>query len=125
MRLLLSVAAGWLVWAMGYAQDAPTTMHGVFSVTQVARGEQLNEAYCAGCHEDGYFQGAFLAAWRDQPASGLFDLLRATMPQDDPGLLTDAEYVDLLAYIFALNGLPEGQSTLDPKTLDQLIIQAP
>ncbi len=125
MRFWLSIAAGWLVAAMSYAQDAPTTMHGVFTATQVARGEQLNEEYCAGCHEDGYFQDAFLAAWRDQPVSGLFDLLRATMPQDSPGLLTDAEYVDLLAYIFALNGLPEGPSTLAPQTLDQLIIQTP
>ena len=100
-------------------------MHGVFTATQVTRGEQLNEEYCAGCHEDGYFQDAFLAAWRDQPVSGLFDLLRATMPQDNPGLLTDAEYVDLLAYIFALNGLPEGPSTLAPQALDQLIIQTP
>lgn len=110
---------------MSHAQDPPTTMHGVFTATQVARGEELNEEYCAGCHEDGYFQDAFLAAWRDQPVSGLFDLLRATMPQDSPGLLSDTEYADLLAYIFALNGLPEGPSTLDPQTLDQLIIQTP
>jgi mono/diheme cytochrome c family protein len=125
VTFLLATAEGLLVTAEGYAQDLPTTMHGVFTTTQAAHGAELNEEYCAGCHEDGYFQDAFLAAWRDQPASGLFNLLRATMPQDSPGLLTDSEYADVLAYIFALNGLPDGQSQLDPHTLDRVIIATP
>lgn len=125
MRLLFAIVATWLVTPMGYAQETPTTLHGVFTAAEATRGAQLNEEYCAGCHEDGYFQDAFLAAWRDQPVSGLFDLLRATMPQDSPGLLTDREYTDLLAYIFAQNGLPNGQSQLDPRALDRVVIETP
>ena len=74
---------------------------------------------CADCHIENWFTGTFLASWNGAPVGYLYDVLSTTMPEDRPGSLTAREYVDVLAYIFELNGLPAGTNEL-PETKTEL-----
>ena len=49
----------------------------------------------------------------------MFGYLKATMPQDRPGSLTDQQYADLLAYILRNNDYPSGNQEL-PTDLELL-----
>jgi hypothetical protein len=42
----------------------------------------------------------------------MFTLISTAMPEDAPGSLQRDTYADVLAYIFALNGLPAGPREL-------------
>ncbi|MEM6708754.1 MAG: cytochrome c [Pseudomonadota bacterium] len=115
--LLLVAIVGSTLWLAPPALKAApsTTMDGVYNAAQMARGEKLTTKYCGACHDQSYFTGVFLKSWRGQPVQGLYDLIRQTMPRDRPGTLKERQYADVIAYIFALNGLPEGDSRLDYK----------
>jgi hypothetical protein len=66
-------------------------------------------ANCTVCHDAvGYTGETFSQNWLDRSAFDFFDRLRTTMPNDNPGRLARNEYVDVLAYIFSLNGYPAG-----------------
>ena len=97
------------------AADMITTTDGVFNQSQVERGGRLAAKHCTHCHDLDYFKGVFLQSWQDQPVQGLYDLIRATMPEDRPGALKERQYADLLAYIFSINGMPAGDRKLDYK----------
>jgi hypothetical protein len=64
----------------------------------------------------------FLAKWDGSTLGDLFELIRQTMPDDDPGALTPAQYADLLAYILSLNKFPSGSTELatDAKPLNEI-----
>ena len=47
------------------------------------------------------------------------------MPQDNPGSLTDEEYVDVIAYMLSVGGMPAGEADLrpDPEDLARVVIE--
>lgn len=101
---------------------------GVYTAAQAERGRRLFDERCLSCHQpDQYVGEGFLKSWAGQTADSLFDLLRTTMPQDNPGSLKPQAYVDLLAYLFQLNGLPPGQTELKAvsRTLRLVVIEGP
>lgn len=86
---------------------------GVYSKEQAASGKETFLNICAACHTSGQFRGqTFQRAWEGRSADDLFQLLRSTMPQDNPGGLSTREYVSVIAYIFELNGFPAGSAQL-------------
>jgi mono/diheme cytochrome c family protein len=92
-----------------------TTLDGVYSDAQAARGAELFAAKCARCHEgadvDGppLTQDPFLDRWREDSLAPLYTFLKTKMPQDAPGSLTETNYLDLLAAILAKNTFPAGR----------------
>ncbi len=102
-----------------------TLQDGVFTEEQARRGEAVNEGVCLECHEPDEFIGSFLQSWSGAPVSMLFDEVSALMPEDRPGTLRPQEYVDVLAYIFSLNGIPTGAEELGtaPEILQNIIIE--
>ena len=110
----------------GAAADGATrsTAQGVYTTEQAQTGLEVHEEYCAKCHHYSYFQGGFLISWRNQPVSGLYDLIKLKMPEDRPGALKPREYAALLAYIFELNDLPAGDEKLSHKheAMEQILI---
>jgi mono/diheme cytochrome c family protein len=97
------------------AQTSRSVWDGVYTKEQATRGA-LTSGLCTQCHGDS-FQGDpappltgpdFLAKWDGSSVGDLFELIRQTMPDDDPGALTREQYADLLAYIFSLNKFPAG-----------------
>jgi mono/diheme cytochrome c family protein len=106
---------------------------GVYTEGQAKRGA-LRSGFCVGCHGDGFVGGpapelagdAFASKWNGRTVGDLFDLVRRTMPDDDPGSLSKEQYADLIAYILAVNKYPTGSSELGTETepLQQIRIEA-
>jgi hypothetical protein len=55
----------------------------------------------------------------------LYEIIRGTMPLDNPGGLSDQEYIDVVAYMLQLNGVPAGRTPLpaDAAALKELRIE--
>jgi len=111
---------------------APTTAlpgvsaaKGVFTAAQATRGREVYTTACARCHTTAQHSGAtFAATWNNRRVFDLYDILYNTMPLDDPGGLSEQEYVDVVAYILQLNGHTAGKAVLqpDPASLRKLRI---
>lgn len=100
----------------------------VYSAAQAKRGERLYGRSCSHCHQPRAFVGpAYMDSWTDQTAGDLFELIRNTMPEDNPGSLRRREYAAILAYLFSLNAMPAGDSELknDPQSLQRIRIEGP
>ncbi len=124
-RFIITAMAAALLSATAWADDGTrSTAEGVYSSEQAQQGLEVHEEYCAKCHHYSYFQGGFLISWRNQPVSGLYDLIKLKMPEDRPGALKPKEYAALLAYIFELNDLPAGDEKLSHKhdAMEQILI---
>ncbi len=53
----------------------------------------------------------------------LLDEIKATMPEDNPGGLPDTQYLDVITYMFKLNGLPTGDEELSTDDADAVDIE--
>ena len=122
--LLVSAAAG----LAAAAQSAGKTIHdGVFTEAQIERGVAVFEKTCADCHPTDVFGPAYMEGWNGASVGELIQLVQDTMPYENPGSLKPEEYVDVLTYIFSLNGVPAGETELPISTtaLFEIIIDGP
>jgi quinoprotein glucose dehydrogenase len=130
-RTAVVVSAVLAAWAAPVrAQDAEgkprSVLDGVYSKDQAAKGRTTFQTICAECHTSGQFRGeAFQRTWQGRSVHDLFELLRTTMPQDNPGGLARTEYTAVIAYILELNGFPAGPSQLpaDATALRQIRVE--
>jgi len=114
----------------GYSQTKPVTvLDGVFTEQQALRGQETYEAICAACHEGDEPEAVppkgseFIERWREAPVSFLYGFIHANMPGDKPGTLSDANYLDLTAYLLQASGYPPGSAELTAaKTRDILFV---
>jgi hypothetical protein len=69
----------------------------------------------------------FRVKWNTRFVFDLFDRIRSTMPESDPGSLTRAQYVDVVAYIVKLNGITAGTVELadDEAAMKKLTLPFP
>ena len=98
---------------------------GVYTAEQGARGADVYKGECMRCHSIADHSGPdFRQAWHGQTVRSLYDYLRSTMPDDDPGKLTEQQYIDVTAYLLKVNGMPAGDSALvaDTVALRKLVI---
>jgi hypothetical protein len=104
-----------------------TVWDGVYFHAQADRGEVNFFNNCVECH-DGSGDGTILSSeeffnrWREERLSALFTFIKTRMPQDNPGSLTDGEYLDLLTYILKINEFPAGDTDLLPPALSRVMI---
>ena len=104
---------------------------GVYSDAQARRGGRVYRETCAACHGEelgggemgpGLTGAAFLLAWEGAPLSDLLLVTRETMPQDNPGGLSEEQSLDVVAYILRYNEFPPGDEDLGGG-LDQIRIE--
>lgn len=116
-----ALVAGLLISSPQYTSaqgpDARTatrsTRAGVYTAQQADRGRATYDAMCASCHDRASHSGAtFTRAWQGRTLWDLYSLVSETMPKSDPGTLSEQEYVQVLAYLLRLNGLPAGTEPL-------------
>lgn len=110
------------------AIDTSSVLEGVYSSEQAAQGTRLFEQQCSLCHFPGEFSGpAFEASWVNRPVGALWGHIRMTMPLDNPGSLSAAQYSAVLAYLLRLNGYPAGEKALpaDPDSLAVIRMDPP
>jgi mono/diheme cytochrome c family protein len=112
------------------AQDMKSQWSGAFTVEQAGRGETLYTDRCSVCHggelrgtemAPGLIDEVFSAKWNDQTLADLFDRIRRTMPQNDPGTLSGQQAADLLAFVLSKASYPAGTQEL-PADFDMLKI---
>ena len=102
-----------------------SSLTGVYSQDQARKGAETYRTYCSACHTPaGHTGDAFQTTWSGRSAAELFDYLRTTMPDDNPGRLSRRQYADIVAYLLQLNGMPTGPRSLsaDPRQLEQIRI---
>ncbi len=97
-----------------------TVWDGSYTDAQAKRGEAVYAAECSSCHaEDLSGQQSrligdrFMRDWREDNVGSLFHRIKATMPRRAPGMLSDAKYLDVVAYILQQNAFPAGARELD------------
>ena len=97
---------------------------GVYTRDQAKVGEKLYTAHCLICHDKKYFRPV-LQRWEGQSLSVLFTVMSTSMPESNPGFLSQKEYVDILAYILSLSRYARGEVELEyaDGALDQVIVE--
>jgi hypothetical protein len=106
-----------LLGAQDSVSEAPaagtSTLKGVYTEAQAKRGESAYYTYCVNCHSTREYTGSdFKVAWVSRSAYDIFSRISTEMPDDDPGILARQEYIDIVAYMFQLNGYPTGAAEL-------------
>ena len=114
--------------------DLASVWDGVFTEAQAERGGAVYPSACGLCHgrrlngapDDPDMRSTpplararFLRNWEGRTLATLLEYTRATMPEDNPGSLTVDEYVDVIAYMLSVGGMPAGETELQPD-LDHL-----
>jgi S-disulfanyl-L-cysteine oxidoreductase SoxD len=118
--------------ASSAAVDQKTVWSGVYSKAQAQRGQAIYAKWCVSCHGptlQGIEQAAplagpaFAANWDGRTLGALFDVMRRSMPGDDPGTLTVEQNADVLAYILNVGKFPAGKAALpaDRNALDTIM----
>ena len=120
--------------------DRTSVWDGVFTEAQAARGRAAYPGACGLCHgrrlngapddpdmpsTPPLARARFLRTWDGRSLATLFEYTRATMPQDNPGSLADEEYVDVIAYMLSVGGMPAGEADLrpDPERLARVVFE--
>ena len=122
------------------AEPSTTVRDGVFSEAQAARGRAAYTGACGLCHgrrlngapddpdmrpTPPLARARFLREWEGRSLAALLAYTRLTMPEDNPGSLTDEEYVDVIAYMLSASRFPAGDGELptDARKLARIVIQ--
>ncbi len=116
------------------AANSRSVWDGVYTKPQSSRGQARYREDCAKCHAENLMGGEaapalvgneFLPKWTGKTAGDLFELIRKTMPSDDPGNLSRREYADIVAYLLGSNEFPAGDKELasDIATLNEIRIE--
>jgi len=118
MRLIgLVVSIGVLV-GVGVLAQEKTVDQGVYTSAQAARGAKLFENNCTMCHREPGGTAPNLAGERfsksfsDATLQSVFTTIKATMPRNAPGSLSDSEYVDLVTHLLKINSYADGMNEL-------------
>lgn len=122
--------------ASGLLAQAPeSTLDGVFTEEQAARGAEAYGASCSGCHgpelratnsnapdlRDFYFG----INWIGKSVGEKFTRIQTTMPPGGARSLPAETYIDIVAHILAFNGMPAGDNELpaDEAVLGGILIE--
>ena len=127
------------VASLAAAQDsaaARSVRDGVYTEAQAMRGERDYGRSCERCHgvdlsgdpstEIPALQSApFVEQWQGKSVKDLFDVIKRSMPADEPDTLTTRAYVDIVAYLLSANHFPSGSQELsrEPGDLQKIRIE--
>ena len=121
----LAVAGVVVGTALSLAAQAKSQWDGVYSAEQAKRGQGLYAEKCASCHgpdltggemAPALVGGEFSANWNDLSVGDLFERIRISMPQNDPGSLSRPQNADILSFILERNKAPAGAAELPSQT---------
>jgi mono/diheme cytochrome c family protein len=118
---VLVMMAGVLVLLSGPASAARSIEDAVYTRAQARSGKQLYQEHCIACHERGYFRQV-LRTRQGETLDPLFEVMVTQMPQNDPGSLSDAEYLELIAYMLSEARYADGKKKLKVGDLSEIHI---
>ena len=122
------------------AKDEVSIRDRVYTADQAERGKAVYSTPCGWCHGRRLNGAAddpdslstpplagekFLRNWNGRTLATLYFYTRETMPSSNPGSLTDQEYIDVIAYMLSMSGMPAGEEELstDPENLENVYIR--
>lgn len=109
--------------ASAVSDDDASTLDGVYTTAQAARGAQVFEAICSECHNTEEWQDqGFRDRWHDESVFRFWYYIYEQMPNGAPPYtLTREQVTDVVTYILELNGLPVGAAELgsDDDSIDK------
>jgi S-disulfanyl-L-cysteine oxidoreductase SoxD len=118
LRTIVAVTLPALVAGPLAAQSGPPP------ADQAGRGQAVFQRVCAACHATVQFTSpGFRSGWNGRTVFELYEQIRTTMPQDNPGRLRREQYADITAYLLKLNGQPPAELTTDSTALSSIQIQ--
>ena len=104
------------------ASDDASTLDGIYTVAQAARGARVYDGICSECHDgaDDWTDSIFLQRWDGDSVFRFWYFIYERMPHGNPYTLSREQVTDVLTYILQLNGLPPGDRELltDDDSLD-------
>jgi polar amino acid transport system substrate-binding protein len=111
----------------------PAAEKGGYSAAQAETGKTVYATHCARCH-GAALKGGAAPALIGEPfarsldvdhmtAPQLYDFITSHMPRNEPGFLSDAQYLAALAYLLSANGYPSGGTPLAKETLRSLALR--
>lgn len=114
-----AVAAG-SAGAQSPSQTSSSVWDGVYTDRQAERGQAVARDRCAQCHGTDWrgLEGpplvgdAFMRIWGPRPLRRLLEKIADTMPPGAAESLSDAERLDVLAFLLQQNGMPSGDRDL-------------
>src|SRR3984893_16501510 len=124
MRLVLLIVAVLAVSTAG----AKTKSDGGYTSAQASRGATVYTQDCTQCH-GASLQGdsgppltgqTFHQAYGAGTAAQLYDFISRQMPQNQPGSLSQQQYLDVTAYVLSRNGVASGNTPLKIASLSQV-----
>ena len=104
--------------------------NGLYSRDQADRGKVLYNQSCRSCHTETLKGGdqipslvgeTFMSHWQGRIVKDLFDRVRTTMPQTNPGSLSDRDYIDIISYLLAANDFPSGKQELKSNSTETIL----
>ncbi len=99
--------------ASATADPAAAPTAAIFTTGQSERGRLAFDDVCSACHTTNEFRGrSFQSNWGRRTVYSFFRTVRSTMPDDNPGGLEEARYLDIVAYILSINGHVAGAAEL-------------
>jgi mono/diheme cytochrome c family protein len=108
VRMTLPATARWVP-----ADSVP-----MYTEDQATAGLEVFTKVCSECHEKKDMTSAdFKTKWGGRPLLELYELVRTTMPDGNPGSLSRTEYANAMAYVLKLNGLPAGAAAIMPDSV--------
>jgi len=125
-------AAGERAAALGRPDDTKTTNDGVYTKAQAAGAKKQFDKICADCHaftvaakkksEDlPLGDEPFFENWSGRPLGELVTLIALTMPNDGSATVTEAEAVNLVAYVLQQNDFPAGSKPLTKESASAIL----
>jgi len=91
--------------------------------TSAERGQIIFQSECARCHVQAEIEMRLRNDWLGRPANELFESIKATMPAEMPGSLSDAQYIDVTAYVLQMGGAQAPATNLAMVDLENLRVQ--
>jgi mono/diheme cytochrome c family protein len=119
-----SVFSGFGAGSTLSAQGGQSVWDGVYTEEQAKRGETAYQRACGACHGPDLSGGEmapaladpqFRSNWDGVPVGDLFERIRVSMPQDNPGGLSRQQYADVLSFVLSRNNFPKGTTELSTK----------
>lgn len=121
--LLLAVALPAMAQSNG-TTGSERPVAGAFTDSQAVSGESVFKATCGACHTPtDHYGPQFKLNWFGRTVWDYFISLKKTMPDDNPGGLSDDEYTAVVAYILRLNGYPGGADLLSADSVSLKLIK--
>jgi mono/diheme cytochrome c family protein len=104
--------------------SAERSVSGSYTEAQAALGKTAYETSCASCHATSFHTDEqFRFNWFGRTVLDLFRTLKSTMPEDNPGGLSDDDYTRVIAYILKLNGFQPGADSLTSDSTSMRLIR--